>query len=76
MLGAPGTRRGAHAAGNAHHQVNTSYEAIVKGNDVLEPTIPESFKVLVKELHSLGLDVQVMDDAQPISIFDESGRGK
>ena len=55
---------------------NTSYEAIVKGNDVLEPTIPESFKVLVKELHSLGLDVQVMDDAQPISIFDESGRGK
>jgi DNA-directed RNA polymerase subunit beta len=32
---------------------NTSYEAIVKGNDVLEPTIPESFKVLVKELHSL-----------------------
>ncbi len=55
---------------------NTSYGAIVKGNDVLEPTIPESFKVLVKELHSLGLDVQVMDDAQPISIFDESGRGK
>ena len=55
---------------------NTSYEAIVKGNDVLEPTIPESFKVLVKELHSLGLDVQVMDNLQPISIFDESGRGK
>ena len=34
---------------------NAAYEAIVKGNDVLEPTIPESFKVLVKELHSLGL---------------------
>ena len=37
---------------------NAAYEAIVKGSDVLEPTIPESFKVLVKELHSLGLDVQ------------------
>jgi len=55
---------------------NTSYEAIVKGNDVLEPTIPESFKVLVKELHSLGLDVQVLDGDRPISIFDESGRGR
>ncbi len=55
---------------------NTAYEAIVKGDDVLEPTIPESFKVLVKELHSLGLDVQVMDNDKPVGIFDESGRGK
>ena len=55
---------------------NESYEAIVKGNDVLEPTIPESFKVLVKELHSLGLDVQVLGDQnEPVNIFDESGRG-
>ncbi len=54
---------------------NAAYEAIVKGNDVLEPTIPESFKVLVKELHSLGLDVKVLDDNdRPITIFDESGR--
>ncbi|MFA5551797.1 MAG: DNA-directed RNA polymerase subunit beta, partial [Trueperaceae bacterium] len=54
---------------------NAAYEAIVKGNDVLEPTIPESFKVLVKELHSLGLDVSVLDaDDKPVSIFDESGR--
>ncbi len=54
---------------------NAAYEAIVKGNDVLEPTIPESFKVLVKELHSLGLDVRVLDpDDKPVSIFDESGR--
>ena len=54
---------------------NAAYEAIVKGNDVLEPTIPESFKVLVKELHSLGLDVKVLDEAQKaITIFDESGR--
>jgi DNA-directed RNA polymerase subunit beta len=54
---------------------NAAYEAIVKGNDVLEPTIPESFKVLVKELHSLGLDVRVLDDDdKPVSMFDESGR--
>ncbi len=56
---------------------NAAYEAIVKGNDVLEPTIPESFKVLVKELHSLGLDVQILDkNDRPVSIFDEAGRGK
>ena len=54
---------------------NAAYEAIVKGDDVLEPTIPESFKVLVKELHSLGLDVKVLDDDdQTLSIFDEAGR--
>lgn len=56
---------------------NAAYEAIVKGNDVIEPTIPESFKVLVKELHSLGLDVQILDsNDKTISIFDEAGRGK
>ena len=56
---------------------NAAYEAIVKGNDVLEPTIPESFKVLVKELHSLGLDVQILDnDDKNINIFDETGRGR
>jgi len=54
---------------------NAAYEAIVKGDDVLEPTIPESFKVLVKELHSLGLDVRVLDQAEkPVDIFDETGR--
>ncbi len=54
---------------------NAAYEAIVKGNDVLEPTIPESFKVLVKELHSLALDVKVLDaEGKPVNIFDESGR--
>ncbi len=54
---------------------NAAYEAIVKGNDVIEPTIPESFKVLVKELHSLGLDVRVLDDdKKPVTIFDEAGR--
>ncbi|MCM1488533.1 MAG: DNA-directed RNA polymerase subunit beta, partial [Firmicutes bacterium] len=38
-----------------------TYEAIVKGDDVPKPGVPESFKVLVKELQSLGLDVKVLD---------------
>lgn len=38
-----------------------AYEAIVKGQNVLKPSVPESFKVLVKELQSLGLDVNVFD---------------
>ena len=38
------------------------YEKIVKGQNVLEPGIPESFKVLTKELQSLGLDVTLMED--------------
>ncbi|MBQ5787946.1 MAG: DNA-directed RNA polymerase subunit beta, partial [Oscillospiraceae bacterium] len=38
-----------------------TYEAIVKGQDVPKPGIPESFRVLVKEMQSLGLDVRVLD---------------
>jgi len=38
-----------------------TYEAIVKGENVPEPGVPESFKVLIKELHSLGLDVKVLN---------------
>ena len=38
-----------------------TYEAIVKGQNVPKPGIPESFKVMMKELQSLGLDVQVLD---------------
>ncbi len=38
------------------------YEKIVKGQNVLEPGIPESFKVLTKELQSLGLDVNLLED--------------
>jgi DNA-directed RNA polymerase subunit beta len=38
------------------------YEKIVKGQNVLEPGIPESFKVLTKELQSLGLDVQLLEE--------------
>ena len=39
-----------------------TYESIVKGQNIPKPGIPESFKVLIKELQSLGLDVKVLDD--------------
>ena len=39
-----------------------TYEAIVKGENIPEPGIPESFKVLIKELQSLGLDLKLYDD--------------
>ena len=49
-----------------------TYEAIVKGNDIPTPGVPESFKVLVKELQSLCLDVRVLDkDGQEIELKDE-----
>jgi DNA-directed RNA polymerase subunit beta len=39
-----------------------AYEAIVKGENIAEPSIPESFKVLLKEMQSLALDVQILSD--------------
>ncbi|MPL79370.1 DNA-directed RNA polymerase subunit beta [bioreactor metagenome] len=39
-----------------------TYEAIVKGENIPEPGVPESFKVLIKELQSLGLDVRVLSE--------------
>ncbi len=39
-----------------------TYESIVKGEQIMEPGVPESFKVLVKELQSLGLAVEVLND--------------
>ena len=39
-----------------------TYEAIIKGDNISEPGIPESFKVLLKELQALGLDVAVLDE--------------
>ena len=39
-----------------------TYEAIVKGENVPKPGVPESFRVLMKELQSLGLDVNILDD--------------
>jgi len=50
-----------------------TYEAIVKGDNVPEPGIPESFKVLIKELQSLALDVKVYsDEREEITIKESS----
>ncbi len=50
-----------------------TYEAIVKGEDVMEPGVPESFKVLVKELQSLGLAVEVLnEDEERVTFVDDS----
>jgi DNA-directed RNA polymerase subunit beta len=48
-----------------------TYEAIVKGQNVPKPGVPESFKVLIKELQSLGLDMKVLNkDSQEIDLKD------
>jgi DNA-directed RNA polymerase subunit beta len=50
-----------------------TYEAIVKGENISEPGVPESFKVLVKELQSLGLAVEVMNEGEErIQFVEES----
>ena len=49
-----------------------TYEAIVKGNNIPQPGVPESFKVLVKELQSLCLDVKVLDkDGEEIELKED-----
>ena len=49
-----------------------AYEAIVKGNNIPEPGVPESFKVLIKELQSIALDIKVLSaDSNEIDIRDE-----
>jgi DNA-directed RNA polymerase subunit beta len=49
-----------------------TYEAIVKGENIPEPGVPESFKVLVKEMQSIGLDISVLDeDGDEIDLDDE-----
>ena len=57
-----------------------TYEAIVKGEDVLPPGVPESFKVLVKELQSLGLSVEVLNEEEkavsPDKVHDAGGSDK
>jgi DNA-directed RNA polymerase subunit beta len=52
-----------------------AYESIVKGEDVMEPGVPESFKVLVKELQSLGLSVEVLNEDEESVEFVEEGEG-
>jgi len=51
-----------------------TYEAIVKGENTMEPGVPESFKVLVKELQSLGLSVEILnDDEEDVGFGDDDG---
>jgi DNA-directed RNA polymerase subunit beta len=57
-----------------------TYESIVKGENVPEPGVPESFKVLIKELQSLGMDVKILsEDEQEIEMMEiddeEEGAG-
>ena len=54
-----------------------TYEAIIKGDNIPEPGIPESFKVLLKELQSLGLDVRVLkDDMTEVEIMENIDYGE
>ena len=53
-----------------------TYEAIIKGENIPEPGIPESFKVLLKELQSLALDVRVLkDDGTEVKIIENVDYG-
>ena len=54
-----------------------TYEAIIKGDNIPEPGVPESFKVLLKELQSLGLDVRVLrDDYTEVEIMETIDYGE
>src|SRR4030042_352935 len=44
-----------------------AYESIIKNEDILQPGVPESFKVLVKELQSLGLAIEVINEEEKVS---------
>ncbi len=56
-----------------------TYEAIVKGENVPEPGVPESFKVLIKELQSLGMDVKMLssneEEIEMLELDDEEDQG-
>ncbi len=54
-----------------------TYEAIIKGENIPEPGVPESFKVLLKELQSLGLDVRILrDDGSEVEIKEQIEYGE
>ena len=48
-----------------------AYEAIVKGENIPKPGIPESFKVLMKEFQSLALDVRILNDDEEVELLDD-----
>jgi len=49
-----------------------AYEAIVKSEDIVQPGVPESFRVLVKELQSLGLAVEVINEEERAAAGEEA----
>ena len=51
-----------------------AYEAIVKNEDILQPSVPESFKVLVKELQSLGLAIEVINEEERAALARETDK--
>ncbi|MCV4632862.1 hypothetical protein OFB83_30140, partial [Escherichia coli] len=51
-----------------------SYEAIVKGENIPSPSVPASFKVLLKEMQSLGLSVKPIYDVEAVSEEDQERR--
>ena len=51
------------------------YEAIVKGENVLEPGLPESFNVMVKELQSLALDVELLEEKKSEASSERDAQG-
>jgi len=52
-----------------------TYEAIVKNEDIFQPGVPESFKVLVKELQSLGLAIEVINEEERATTAEETRQG-
>ena len=53
-----------------------TYEAIIKGENIPEPGIPEAFKVLLKELQSLALDVRVLQGGEEVEILETVDMGE
>ena len=49
-----------------------TYEAIIKNEDILQPSVPESLKVLIKELQSLGLAIEVITEEERITFIEEA----
>ncbi len=48
-----------------------TYEAIIKGENIPAPGVPESFKVLLKELQSLGLDVRLLNEGEEVEVKED-----
>jgi DNA-directed RNA polymerase subunit beta len=52
-----------------------TYESVVKGEDIFQPGVPESFQVLMKELQALGLSVELLHEEEPLAKLESPGEG-